>query len=88
MIVIRSFFLLFLSFTLFNTVKRHNEGKEENVTTLQAVTGAGVARRIPRRRNSAEGQCVLSKYTGPGVQRPEAPTTNKVLLAACQVLAL
>jgi len=57
------------------------------MTTLQAVTWAGAARRIPRRRNSAEGQCTLSGHTGPGVQRPKAPTTNKVLLAAYRVLA-
>jgi len=57
------------------------------VTTLQAVTWAGAARRIPRRRNSAERRCTPSRRTGPGVQRPEAPTTNEVLLAACRVLA-
>jgi len=57
------------------------------VTTLQDVTWAGAARRIPRRRNSAERRCTPSRRTGPGVQRPEAPTTNEVLLAACQVLA-
>jgi len=57
------------------------------VTTLQAVTWAGAARRIPRRRNSAGRRCTPSGRTGPGVQRPEAPTTSKVLLAACRVLA-
>jgi len=59
----------------------------KHVTTLQAVTWAGAARRTPRRRNSAEGRCTPSGRTGPGVQRPEAPTTNEVLLAACRVLA-
>ena len=51
------------------------------MTTLQAVTWAGAARRIPRRRNSAEGRGTLSRRTGPGVQRPEAPTTNQQLLS-------
>jgi len=53
------------------------------MTTLQAVTWAGAARRIPRRKNSAGRQYTPSRRTGPGVQRPEAPTTNKVLLATC-----
>jgi len=53
------------------------------VTTLQA----GAARRIPRRRNSAKRRCTPPRRTGPGVQRPEAPTTSEVLLTACRVLA-
>jgi len=57
------------------------------VTTLQAVTWAGAARQIPCRRNSAKRRCTPSGRTGPGVQRPKAPTTNEVLLAACRVLA-
>jgi len=56
------------------------------MTTLQADTWAGAARRIPRRRNSAGRRCTPSRRTRPGVQRPEAPTTNEVLLAACRVL--
>jgi len=51
------------------------------VTTLQAVTWAGAARRIPRRRNSAEGRCTPSRRTGTGVQRPEALTTSKKVLS-------
>jgi len=54
------------------------------VTTLQAVTWA--ARRIPRRRNSAGGRCTPSRRTGPGVQRPEAPTTSKEVLSSPQGL--
>jgi len=50
------------------------------VTTLQAVTWAGAARRIPRRRNGAERRCTPSRRTGPGVQRPEAPTTSRKAL--------
>jgi len=30
------------------------------MTTLQAVTWAGAARRIPHRRNSAGGRCTIS----------------------------
>jgi len=54
------------------------------VTTLQAVTWAGAARRIPRRRNSVEGRSTPSGHTGPGVQRPEAPTTSKKVLRGPQ----
>jgi len=57
------------------------------VTTLQAVTWAGAARRIPYRRNSAGGQCTPSRRTRPGVQRPEAPTTSKKVLGGSQGLA-
>ena len=45
MIVIRSFFLLFLSFTLFNAVKRHNEGKEEKETNLTILYGKRILKR-------------------------------------------
>jgi len=65
----------------------YGEKPPRAVTTLQAVTWAGAAQQIPRRRNSAERRCTPSRHTGPGVQRPEAPTTNKVLLIACRVLA-
>jgi len=40
----------------------------------------------PRRRNSAGGRCTLSRRTGPGVQRPEAPTTSKKALSSPQGL--
>ena len=56
------------------------------MTTLQAVTWAGAARQIPRRRNSAEGRGTPSERTGPGVQRPEAPTTSKEALGGPQGL--
>jgi len=56
------------------------------VTTLQAVAWAGAARRTLRRRNSARGWCTLSRRTGPGVQRPEAPTTSKKVLGGSQGL--
>ena len=42
-----------------------------SVTTLQAVTQAGVARRIPRRRNSAEKQYVRYCALGQGCKDPK-----------------
>jgi len=37
----------------------------------------------PPRKEQCGGRCTPSRHTGPGVQRPKAPTTNKVLLAVC-----
>jgi len=55
------------------------------VTTLQAVTWAGAARRTPA-EGTVRGRCTLSQRTGPGVQRPEAPTTSKKALGGPQGL--
>jgi len=42
-----------------------------SVTTLQAVTWAGAARRIPRRRNSAERQYAQYCALGQGCKDPK-----------------
>ena len=54
---------------------------EPSVTTLQAVTWAGAARRIPRRKEQCKTAVRTVLRTGPGVQRPEAPTTSQRLLS-------
>jgi len=56
------------------------------MTTLQAVTWAGTARRNSRLRNSAGRRCTPLRRTGPGVQRPEAPATSKKALGGPQGL--
>jgi len=47
------------------------ESSHVTVTTLQAITWAGAARRIPRRRNSAERQYVRYCALGQGCKDPK-----------------